>query len=280
MSLMNSYLQVISEGKASAEVKSNLKAGSDFFGNKPKNEDDTLENVDKLDKPTAGLSQGAEPSKPKPLNVKFEAKNPFDDLFNKVLAQENLGWEDEAQAEEEGDPNTSLSFAGDTSTGEGEVEMGEEEGEEGEEEGGEGDPMQEVLDALKAAVSALERVLGSEEEEEEEDPLQEEGEDGGEGMEDSEGGEGSEEETPMEAVDAEEVGHALVDLEKLAASLNSPKSQVVKGAVPVNKGKAQVPKGGKHDGSLSELGDQSDKLENKKNSDTGLVKTGKTIFEQ
>ena len=267
-------MQVISEGKASAEVKSNLKAGSDFFGNKPKNEDDTLENVDKLDKPTTGLSQGAEPSKPKPLNVKFEAKNPFDDLFNKVLAQENLGWEGEAQADEE-DPNTSLSFAGDTSTGEGEVEMGEGEGEEGEEEGGEGDPMQEVLDALKAAVSALERVLGSEEEEEE--PLQEEGE---ESEESEEGGEGGEEETPMEAVDAEEVGHALVDLEKLAASLNSPKSQVVKGAVPVNKSKAQVPKGGKHDGSLSELGDQSDKLENKKNNDTGLVKTGKTIFEQ
>ena len=277
MSLMNSYLQVISEGKASAEVKSNLKAGSDFFGNKPKNDDDTLENVT-LDKPSAGLSQGAEPSKPKPLNVKFEATNPFDALYKKVLAQENLSWEDEAQSDEAGEAaDTSLSFAGDTSTGEGEMEMNDEgEGEE------EGDPMQEVLDALKAAVSALERVLGGEEgeegeeEEEEAGAIKEEDEGEEEGSEES----GEEGETSMEAVDAQELGHALIDLEKLAASLSSPKSQVVKGAVPVNKSKAQVPKGAKQDGSLSELGDQSDKLENKKNNNTGLVKTGKTIFEQ
>jgi hypothetical protein len=119
---------------------------------------------------------------------------------------------------------------------------------------------------------------------------EESGEEGGEeGGEEKQGfGESSEEdedeeeeeEEMKEEVEAQELGHALIDLEKLAASLSSPKSQVVKGAVPVNKSKPQTPKGPKVDGKPTELASNPEELENKKKQDTGLVKTGKNWFDQ
>jgi hypothetical protein len=128
--------------------------------------------------------------------------------------------------------------------------------------------------------------LGSEEGEEEEEGGEEEG--GEEEESEEEGGEekqgfgeeGGEEEEMKEEVEAQELGHALIDLEKLAASLSSPKSQVVKGAVPVNKSKPQTPKGPKVDGKPTELASNPEELENKKKQDTGLVKTGKNWFDQ
>jgi len=72
----------------------------------------------------------------------------------------------------------------------------------------------------------------------------------------------------------------LVDLEKLAAGLTNPKSQVLKGAVPVAKGKATVPKGSKADGEPHEVKGKGESLEKKNNQDTGYVKNGKDWYSQ
>jgi hypothetical protein len=62
--------------------------------------------------------------------------------------------------------------------------------------------------------------------------------------------------------------------------LSSPKSQVVKGAVPVTKGKAQLPaKGSKPDGKLTPVKGRGENLEGKKN-DTGYVKKDKNWYAQ
>jgi len=283
MSLINAYTQVLNEsaGSKSQAVKGfSHKVGANIAGENKPAEKDPAENADlespKEDKEhsVGGINDGVA----KKAKEYKESTNPFDELYNKVLAQEN--WEADEEANEQ--PGTELNFIGDTQTGEGEAEASEE-GEEGEE--GE-DPMVAVLDALKAAVAALEKVVGGEHEQEEteeeeseehESPIGEEAEEGGSEEESSE--EGGSEETTSEEVEAEILGHALVDLEKLAASLTSPKSQVVKGAVPVAKGKAQVPKGGKVDGKPSEFKGSVDKLEGK-NNDTGYVKNGKNWLDQ
>lgn len=282
MSLVNSYLNVLEEkcGIGSTTGKS----GNELFDSKPKDSRDPLENVDGLETPKPGLSVSDTDGTPKPMSKKVQKENlnPFDALLQKVLAEEN--WELEADKEEaSGGDGMELNFSGDASTGEGELEMNDDQGDE--EGQGDEDPMAQVLDALKAAVAALERVVGGEDEGEEEDS--------GEGEEDHEAGESAEdemeeqpEESPFggeiskEAVDAEELGHALVDLERLAASLNSPKSQVVKGAVPVSKGKAQTAKGPKVDGKPSEFSSNPEELENKKKQDVGGVSKGKTLLDQ
>jgi hypothetical protein len=275
MSLLNAYNQILNEGKGSQEVKgSTLKQGQDFASDFSV----TKQDGPKVDAPkedtknSVGKSNDGKPSKAKEYK---ESSNPFDAYFQSIL--ENEGWEAEEEANEQPDFGGSegpseISFNGDVESGEGELEP-EEEG---------GHPMAQVLDALRAAVEALEKVVGHEEEEEgvEEESEEEESEEAPEETEDfPESEDSTSEDTMGEEVDAEELGHALVDLEKLAASLTNPKSQVVKGAVPVAKGKAQVPKGTKADGKLSELKGRGENLEAKKN-DTGYVKKDKNWYDQ
>jgi hypothetical protein len=298
MSLTNAYEQVLKES-SSAVAGDSKKPGKPYFGGEtPKDVIDSRENVEGLEEPKKGPSQTDKEGEPKPLKTKHESLNPFDVLYNKVLAQENWEAEEEAGEEMGGPENLDLSFSGDTESGEGEIGA-DEEGEEGEDSG---DPMVQVLDALKAAVAALEKVVGGEEEGEDEEDLDFEGEGDSEGAdegaedeeeeespfaglnqesteEDSDEDEDEDSEEVKEEVDMEELGTALLDIEKLAASLMNPKSQVVKGAVPVAKGKAQVPKGAKVDGKPSELGDKSDTLQSKKQ-DTGYVKKGKAWLDQ
>jgi hypothetical protein len=264
--MIDAYTQVLSEGKSlpSQAVKGfSHKVGENVAGkNEPAN--DPTEKAD-LEKPSEDKKHSVSSTDGQLKKLK-ENSNVFDALYEKILAQENWEAEDDASGEQD-----SLMFS--TAPGvEGGLE-GEEEGEGEEESEEEGDPMSEVLSALKAAVAALEKVVGASEEGEEEGQELEEEEA------DSDSEESSEDEPNMEAVEAEELGTALVDLEKLSASLTSPKSQVVKGAVPVSKAKAQVPKGPKVDGTPSELKGDPEKLENKKN-DTGGVRTGKGWYEQ
>lgn len=276
MSLVNSYLNVLEEKSGIGSTTG--KSGNELFDSKPKDACDSLENVDGLETPKPGPSVSDTDGTPKAMSKKVQKENlnPFDALLQQVLAQEN--WELEADKDEAGGEGMELNFSGDTTEGGGNLEMSDEIGEEEGEEGG--DPMSEVLDALKAAVAALERVVGGEEEEGSEEAGEEE--EGGE----EEAGEEQGEENPFggdmskEAVEAEELGHALVDLERLAASLHSPKSQVVKGAVPVSKGKAQTAKGGKVDGKPTEFSSNPDELENKKKQDVGGIAKGKTLLDQ
>lgn len=284
MSLINAYHQVLSEGKLPPQAVKGFthKVGSNIAGENKVAEKDPAKNAD-LDKPTEDKENSVSSSDGQLTKVKGMKENTdvFNALYEKIIAQENWEAEDEAQ-----DHQDQLMFgptAGSDSSPEDMMPpdsdgMGEELGED---EGGE-DPMSEVLSALKAAVAALEKVVGgSSEEEQESEEGEEEGglEEEGADSESSEGDEESEEEVSQEAVDAQELGTALVDLEKLAASLTNPKSQVVKGAVPVNKGKAQVPKGPKVDGTPTELKGDPEKLETKKN-DTGGVRNGKGWYEQ
>lgn len=302
MSLLNAYNQIY-EGKESQEVKSNLKQGQPFAsGFKVNKQDGPKVDSPKEDKEhSVDSATDGKPSKAKEYK---ESANPFDLVYKKILAQEN--WEAEEEANEE--PGSELNFSGDSITGEGEVDLNDDDSY-ADDEGGEEDPMKEVLSALRSAVEALEKIVGpgdeeeepmEEEEEMEEEEGEEEGEEGGEegeeggedenpfgesteeeSMEDEEGDEEEGEEEPIEDdVDATVLGHALIDIEKLAASLTSPKSQVVKGAVPVTKGKAQLPsKGGKPDGKLTPVKGRGEKLEGKKN-DTGYVKNGKEWYNQ
>jgi hypothetical protein len=275
MSLMNQYMQVLSEGKESHSVnKSTAKPGKPFFGSDVKVANDATENAD-IEEPKEGdyNSDDAE-TKPKPMKGMKESKsNPFDAFYHKILEQEN--WEDLAASDDTG----GLEFSGDMDSGEGSVDLAdptEDIGDDMDEDMGDEDPMAEVLSALKAAVAALERVVGGDDELEDEPAEPAEPTEAGEEKE--EDGEEEDEEV-KEAVDAEELGHALIDLEKLASSLNNPKSQVVKGAVPVAKGKAQVPKGGKADGKPTELKKTGEELKSKK-IDTKYVSNGKSWYDQ
>ena len=290
MSLLNAYTQILNESGKDHEVKGAVKKGQDFAsGLKVNKQEGPKVESPKEDKEHSvdGENNGV------PKKLAKESSNPFDAIYNKILAQEN--WEAEEEANEQpnfgsptGHDSNNMEFSGDNSSGEGEVELTDDSDEH---------PMSQVLSALKAAVEALEKVIGSEGGEEEE----EEGEDEGESEEEEEEeehqefGESTEEDASddddddeddddevkpkMEEVDAQVLGHALIDLEKLAASLTSPKNQVVKGAVPVNKGKAQVPKGVKTTPRPTELKGKGESLQSKK-VDTGYVKKDKNWYDQ
>jgi len=292
MSLLNAYTQILNESGKDHEVKGAVKKGQDFAsGLKVNKQEGPKVESPKEDKEHSvdGENNGV------PKKLAKESSNPFDAIYNKILAQEN--WEAEEEANEQpnfgsptGHDSNNMEFSGDNSSGEGEVELTDDSDEH---------PMSQVLSALKAAVEALEKVISPESGEEGEG--EEEGEEGEEHEEDEsdeeekeehqEFGESTEEDddddddededgdVKKEEVDAQVLGHALIDLEKLAASLTSPKNQVVKGAVPVNKGKAQVPKGVKTTPRPTELKGKGESLQSKK-VDTGYVKKDKNWYDQ
>jgi hypothetical protein len=286
MSLLNAYNQILNENKKEHEVKGSVKVGQDLASGFKVNKQEGP----KVDSPKEDKEHSVDGKNNGEAKKLKEATNPFDAIYNKILAQEN--WEAEEEANEQpdfgGGAAPDLEFSGDHSTGEGEIDLHDETDE---------DPMKQVLSALRSAVEALEKVVGGDESEEEEEEEEEPGEETEEDEEDEsanegpqefgESAEGDEEDEEEENdkdvveddVDAEVLGHALIDLEKLAANLSSPKSQVVKGAVPVSKGKAQAPKGSKTNAQPTELKGKGENLQSKKN-DTGLVKKDKNWYDQ
>jgi len=286
MSLLNAYNQILNEN--SQEVKGAVPKGKDLISGfkvqSPQGAINDVESPEEDKKNSVGSEHDGsakELKATKSLKLK-EAKNPFDLLYNKILAQENWEAEEEANEQPGFGGHDELSFSGDHSTGEGEIDFDQDGGDEEDFEEHEEDahPMHKVLSALKSAVAALEEVIGSEEPEEDEELEEDEemGED--EDEDENENEEPKEGEEMKEEVDAEILGHALVDLEKLAAGLTNPKSQVLKGAVPVAKGKATVPKGSKADGEPHEVKGKGESLEKKNNQDTGYVKNGKDWYSQ
>jgi hypothetical protein len=210
-----------------------------------------------------------------PKAVNAESKNPFDLLYNKILAEEAFGDEEgdtfnfEGEVEDHGDEDHD-DFEHDLESPE-----GTEEHEEGEEEG-----LEAVLDHLKNAVATLEKLVSSAEEDL--DDESEEGEMDEDGLDlDSEEEEAEEVPVAEEAVEAEYEGHALVDQEKLEKGLNKSSSQTVKGAVPVTKKKAENIKGKKADGKPEEFKNEGGigTLQGK-NNNAGGVTAGKGLFEQ
>ena len=278
MSFIQSYLSVLNEDT----TKKNSSVAVDNTGElegaekaKSLSKDSGPESVKEVEKPVKG-PHSEQDADALPKAVSSESKNPFDLLYNKILAQEAFGdeagdsFDFEGQIEDHGD-NTGL----DLGMGE---EEGSEEGEEGEEEGEE-HSLQSVLDHLKSAVEALEALAAHEESEEGEE---EEGEEGEEEDSEDESEEGEAEEIPFtnEAVEAEVEGHALVDQEKLEKGLTKASSHTVKGAVPVTKKKAEVVKGKKVDGKLEELHADGESLTSKGKQNVGGVTAGKGLFDQ
>ena len=247
-SLIAKYLNVLNEDVNKSGVVKNAvpKPGTEAFGNlKAEDAKKQSENVD-IETPEEDKDNSCEEcdGEPEKLNTKTESVNPFDDLYNKILKEETFGWAiDEEENEEEGEMNEAPS------------DMMESE-EESEEDGG----MQAVLDHLKSAVSALEKLLEEADQEEEEEEESEEGE--------------SEEEVKEEAVEAETIGHALVDQEKLTGGLTSKNNVVKAGVAPVKK-KAEVPTTNKgHDGELKKESETAGKQLSGKNNKVDGVKVG------
>lgn len=270
MSLVKSYLSVLEEKNESSIVSGTEKLVGDLPG-KTK-EHVSANKVEGVEAPVEGPHSQQDPEA-EPKEVKAESTNPFDELYSKVLSEESWDYETE-EAEEspldsdmpsaESDVDMSLDFT---------AEPEESEAEELESEG-----LEAVLDHLKAAVTALEKLVDeADEDEDEEDEMEEEGMDMM-GEEEDEMEEMSDETLP-EAVEAEVEGHALVDQEKLAKGLNKPTSATVKGAVPVTKGKAQVVKGAKVDGKPTPHTCKPETLTSK-NNNVGGVKPGKDLFAQ
>jgi hypothetical protein len=249
MSLIKSYLSVLNEDtKKPSNVVADI-TGELEGSEKAKNfiKDSGPEANVSVEKPVEGKSQAdVTPEESAPKAVKSESTNPFDVLYNKVLAQEN--WELEEADEDESDDDNGggeLNFAG-LSEPEGTVEH-----EKGEEEG-----LEAVLAHLKGAVEALEKLVSSAVSDEEEvaEPV------------------------VPEAVEAEVLGHALKDVDKLAAGLN--KGHEVKGAVPVTKKAGSIVKGPKVDGKPTEFKHNPEELEDKGKQNVGGVTPGKSLFTQ
>jgi hypothetical protein len=131
--------------------------------------------------------------------------------------------------------------------------------------GGEGDidaeaghvgKVKEVIDLLQ---QALEKLTAFEGEEEEEYDEYEGGDDTDDFGGDDFGGGGDDEPVTEEEVDAETLGHAIVDVEKLKKGMDKPGNMKVSGAVPNAGKKAQAPAGQKNDGTLSSFSDAGGK---------------------
>lgn len=246
-SLVAKYLDVLNEDVNKTGVVKNAvpKPGTDLFGT-PKAEDakKQSENVD-IETPEEDKDNSCEEcdGEPEKLTTKSESVNPFDELYNKILKEETFGW---AIDEDESENNE---FGGEEAQEE--SESGEEENEE-EKEG-----LAAVLDHLKSAVSALETLLNDADEEDEENEENEENE-----------------EVKEEAVDAETLGHALVDQEKLTGGLTG-KNNVVKAGVTAAKKKAEVPSSNKgHDGEVKKESESAGKQLTGKNNKVDGVKVG------
>jgi hypothetical protein len=280
MSLMKSYLNVLNEDKASNFTSSGIadetkKLVNDKpFGNdeseknkKPAKSYDPDKDVkSEVEEPVDGPHSAVEAES---LPSKLESvKNPFDLLFNKILSEEDMGgMEDGFEGSDDGesfDFNTSVEDQDETDS------LGEEEGEEEE---GEEESLHTVLDHLKSAVEALERLASHEagESEEEESEEDEDGFDFGDESEDEA------EEVPVaeEATDIEEF-HPSEDLTQHS-------NQAVKGTTVTKKPsgkKAEVTKGVKPTGKWEPHTNKGESLQ-KKNNNVGGVKANNTpLFEQ
>ena len=240
----------------------------------PFSKDSGPESAKEIEKPVKG-PHSEQDADSLPKAVSSESKNPFDLLYNKILAQEAFGdeagdsFDFEGQVQDQG--STGLDFGSEE-----ESEEGEEEGEEGEEEGEE-HSLKSVLDHLKSAVEALEALSAHEEGEEESEEGEEEGEESEEESQEDEA-----EEIPFtnEAVEAEVEGHALVDQEKLEKGLTKASNHTVKGAVPVTKKKAEVVKGKKVTGKPEAFHSDAETLTSKAKQNVGGVTAGKGLFDQ
>jgi hypothetical protein len=275
--LANAYLKVIEEETSSGIADETKKQVGKTFGNaesdknaKDVEPDSATENADKdMEKAKEDKEHSVEGTDGEAKKLeKSSFNNPFDLLYNKILKEE------EAFNFSTGDNSLQPDSSFDMNSTE---DDGLEEFDDETEEGGEEVTLTINREVAQQLHDLLSSVLSSEEGEEEGE--EEMGEEGEEGMDEVEMGE--EEEVKQEAVEAEVVGHALVDVEKLNKGMNNPSNKVVKGAVPVTNKTAETPNTGKDtDGELKQHSTEPavKKLQSKKQ-DVGGVHVGKTLFD-
>jgi hypothetical protein len=271
--LTEKYIEVLNEKTDSGVVKTSLKTGHSFEGTEKLNKaDDADKNVAKdIDKPeedknnSCDEKDGAMEKAPK-----VESSNPFETLYNKILQEDAFGWEiEDAGSTDMGDISSEVPS----------LEDGEDDEDESEEDESEEvtltldkEMAQKLMDMLQAAVGG-DTEEGSEESEESDE---EEFDLGDSDEEESE----EDDETVKEEVDAEVVGHALVDQEKLSKSMNKPSNHVVKSTIKAHKKKAHVPTTGKgFKGELTKQSDSAGKALQNKNNKVAAVNVGKGIID-
>lgn len=277
--LTKAYMTIIEEGKKAPDntLKSTKKqVGKPFGGPELKTQDDStnkLRSQKPKEAPSNLTTKGSKGDIKTLKNMKNprESTNPFDLIYNKIINEEenfNFSTQDNSLNLE---PDSNF---GDSTSEDDEFDDTEDES---------SDEITITLDKELATklIDILKVALGEEDESEEDESEEDESEEGESEEGESEEGESEEDfgNQYKEAVDAEELGHALVDSEKLSSGLTG-KNNVVSGAVPVTKKSAQTPTTGKGaDGKISQHSTDSgvSKLTSKKN-DVGAVKVGKTLF--
>lgn len=277
--LTEKYLEVVNEGNDSGVVKTSLKTGNSFEGTEKLNKADEADvNVD-LDQPVEDKRNSSDEKGEKDGALEKaptykEAANPFEDLYNKILQEDAFNWEVGNSGEEgmgEVSDVPSLDVA--------DEEESEESEEEGDEEG-ESEKITLNLDKEMAEklIEVLQAAVGGESEESESEDEEGEDEEFDFGASDEE--DEDEEETVKEEVDAEVVGHALVDQEKLLKGMNKPSNNVVKSTIKAHKKKAQVPSTGKgFKGELTKQKESAGKTLQNKNNKVAAVNVGKGIID-
>lgn len=305
--LTKAYLKVIEENAEAGTADTNLQIGATFghkeneknaktFVKKSGSDDVDSELEEPEDAPAeynsnSSESKAKELKKVEKLTLK-DSVNPFDALFNKIISEEdsfNFDTEDNSLT-----PDSD--FGGPEGIGahgaEDEYEDGDEDYEvsdEEEQEDVDHESMEGILSQIKDLVAKLEDKLSEHEEhqEEEESEEGEEGEDEDESHDEYDDDLDSSDEEDHdslneEEVDAEILGHALVDQEKLEAGQTKKSVFTVKGAVPVTKKKATVVKGKKVTGKPENHSTEPavNSLTSKSSINVGGVQVGKDLYDQ
>lgn len=282
--LTQAYLKIITESEdlqKGQKVEGETSQTGKVFGNAESEKNKALqkntgpEAADDVENPEEApkhLTQSAETDgEAKPNKVSYEAKNPFDALFNKILSEEG---EQMSFSTSKNPEDSTFEIAEPFGGG-----MPEDSDEFGEEEESE-EEMEEVSFTLPRELAerlheVLSSVLSEEEGEEEMEDM------GGEEMPEDSEEESSEEEEENPFKEATDM-QALADSEGL--SLTDKSKKEVKGAVPVTKKSAQAPSTGKgHDGVAKDHSTEAgvSKHTGKGSNKVGSVdKVGKSLFEQ
>lgn len=292
--LTSAYMKVLNENATSGKVDGqSLKVGAPFGdASNQKNaetfyKDSGTDKVAKdVKKPVEAPAELSEDPENEPKEFKAGEKltlkdslNPFDALYNKIISEDSFSFGSDEGVEPEDN------FGGPEGIGHGDEEMSDDEqfGDDDDVEDfveDEHEDLESLVSQLKELVGKLESHLeGHVEHEEGEEFPEDSREESDEDMEDMEE---DDEDLSEEAVEAEVLGHALVDQEKLEAGQTKKSVFTVKGAVPKAGSKATVEKGKKATGKPENFENKEgiNKYQKQGNSyDAKGVKVGKFLFD-
>jgi hypothetical protein len=268
--LTKKYIEVLNEKTDSGVVKTTIKTGHSFEGtekmNKTERSDenvsDEIETPEEDSRNSCGEKDGEMKKAPN-----YESSNPFEELYNKILQEDAFGWEIENENDSDSEDNMDSEVPS--------LEDADNDEDMEEDNSGEvtftldRETAQKLHDVLMSVLQDSEETEESDEDDtdEEEDDFEFDVSD-------------EEDETVKEEVDAEVVGHALVDQEKLLKGMNKPSNNLVRGTIKAHKKKANVPTTGKgYKGELTKQKESAGKSLQNKNNKVPAVNVGKGIID-